>query len=260
MCPRIPQANSKLEATLRLPVSVPPAPNDCGLAVGAAWHVKAPRGRPRGLQYAGPPLFDGADVPALVRGAAAAGHLLEPDVPVERLADLIADGLVIGVARGRSEFGPRALGHRSLLADPTRPGSKDRLNRLKHREWWRPTAPVVAREDALRVFEALPRSPYMSFAPALTPEASAALPGISHFDGTARPQTVSASDEPWLHALLLAVKARTGWAVLINTSFNTRGRPILNTAAEALDLLETTAELDAVLIEGTLVRKGARAR
>ena len=111
----------------------------------------------------------------------------------------------------------------------------------------RSAAPVLAYEDALAVFESVPRSPYMSFAPRLTPAAAAALPGIRHFDGTARPQVVAPDDEPWLHALLLAVKRRTGWAVLINTSFNTKGSPILNTAAEVLDLLRDSPDLDAVL-------------
>ena len=203
---------------------------------------------------------DAADLvrAGLVRGvdarAGARGVDVREDVGVEALADLLAAGKVVGVVRGRMEFGPRALGHRSLLADPSRPGSKDRLNAIKHREWWRPTAPVVAREAARDVFETLPRSPYMSFAPRLTAAAAAALPGIHHFDGTARPQVVAPADEPWLHALLAAVARRTGWAVLINTSFNTKGRPILNTAAEALALLESDG-LDAVLIEATLVLK-----
>ena len=243
-------ANSRIEAELQLPVSVSPAPNDCGLAVGAAWHVRVPTARPpvRDMAYAGPLLFD--DPVALVSSLEATGAIaVERGVSVERLADVLAAGAIVGVARGRMEFGPRALGHRSLLGDPSRLGSKDRLNRLKHREWWRPTAPVVAEDDARAVFGHVPRSPYMSFAPKLTPAATAALPGIHHFDGTARPQLVGAVDEPWLHALLLAVKKRTGWAVLINTSFNTKGRPILNTAAEALDLLRDSPDLDAVLLE-----------
>ena len=248
-------SNSDVERTLAVPVAAPPAPNDCGLAVGAAWHVQLPPERPRGLAYAGPRLFDEADVDALL----ASGRFdVERDVGVDALADLLAGGRVIGVARGAMEFGPRALGHRSLLADPSRPGSKDRLNAVKRREWWRPTAPVVAFEDALRVFETLPRSPYMSFAPRLAPAAAAALPGIAHFDGTARPQVATRDAEPWLHALLLAVKRRSGWAALINTSFNTKGRPILNTAREALALLEADG-LDGVLIEDVLVtRKAAR--
>ena len=129
------------------------------------------------------------------------------------------------------------------------------MNVIKFREWWRPVAPMVAVEDALRVFTTLPRSPYMSFAPDLTDEAKAALPAIVHFDGTARPQIVYAEEAPWLHALLVAVKRRTGWAVLINTSFNTRGKPICNTVAAALDMLDDLDDLDFVLIEDWLFTK-----
>jgi hypothetical protein len=312
-------ANTAIEEQLGVAVSVPTAPNDAGIAVGAAWHVmwsargendnddedhhhhhhyhhhhrrhdlegdrqhaqEAPH-KPRWwhtrrqpLQYMGPGLFDAIRVDTLVQEAILRGKgclraekldfraVSQPPQPpfaaaAQRLASLIVDdGLIVGIARGRMEHGPRALGHRSLLADATKQGIKHRLNVLKHREWWRPTAPMVAEEDAQRVFEAVPRtsSPYMSFAPTLTPEAARALPGIAHFDATARPQIVSKEDEPWLHALLMEVRRRCGWAVLINTSFNTKGRPILNTAGEALRLLEESAELDAVLVADWLVVK-----
>ena len=121
-------------------------------------------------------------------------------------------------------------------------------------------APVVLEEDAdalfVREHGAVPiRSPFMSFAPALRPAAAAALPAVAHFDGTARLQTVSKRNEPWLHALLEAVKARTGWGVLINTSFNSRGKPILNTLSEALELLRDCEDLDYVLVEDWLFSK-----
>ena len=119
---------------------------------------------------------------------------------------------------------------------------------------------MVAVEDALRVFTTLPRSPYMSFAPRLTAAAAAALPDIVHFDGTARPQTVAPTDDAWLHKLLLAVKARTGWAVLINTSFNARGKPILNTAREALALLRDSPAMSAVVFDDRVVELPDRPR
>ena len=96
----------------------------------------------------------------------------------------------------------------------------------------------------------------MSFAPRLTAAAAAALPAIAHADGTARPQTVAAEDEPWLHALLEAVRAETGWGVLINTSFNSKGKPILNTLEEALTLLRDCEDLDYVVVEDFLFSKG----
>ena len=234
------------------------------------------------LQYMGPSLFDKPAVPSLIAAfqrnmsESPAVHRLfygnngdggldgdsseagaSNAVGVRLLAERLASGDVIGVARGRGEFGPRALGHRSLLACPVAShrsaNMKDVLNRIKFREWWRPVAPIVAVEDALRVFETLPRSPYMTFAPRLRPEAARALPAIAHFDGTARPQIVAAHDEPWLHALLMAVRDQTGWAVLINTSFNVRGKPILNRAAEALELLRESPEMSGVLLEDWLV-------
>ena len=293
-------ANSFLERRFGVRVWVPPAPGDGGLVVGAAWQVQQPP-RARGvrwegdreglaqrwerqqqpLQYAGPPLFDKKAVPSIVeafqRNATeqpTATRLFgggDDAAAMDALAGLLACGAVVGVARGRSEFGPRALGHRSLLACPAHggdggdgggrgSGSKDKLNRIKFRQWWRPVAPIVAVEDALRVFETLPRSPYMTFAPPLRPEAKEALPAIAHFDGTARPQVVAAADEPWLHALLMAVRNRTGWAVLINTSFNVRGRPILNRAAEAVGLLRGSPEIAAVLVEDWLLELRSRRR
>ena len=172
---------------------------------------------------------------------------------VGALADLLADGRIIGVVRGRSEFGPRALGHRSLLADPSRPEIKERMNALKHREWWRPVAPMVAHEDMVRIFEEQVWSPYMSFAPRLQPRLNMALPAIAHFDGTARVQTVAADQDPWLHALLRAVAHRTGFAVLCNTSLNTRGKPILNRLSDALALILDQKELDFLFVDGWLL-------
>jgi predicted NodU family carbamoyl transferase len=317
-----------------LPVHVPAAPSDCGLAVGSAWLLAPPlpplpslRGdgssRPLRLQYAGPKLFDvrvsddededededtnnkntargkeqeqgkkqqqkkqqqqpplpslsekalqlGARrldfTTALTNGADADsdGDSTRWSVSspgLVELAALLADDQVIGVVRGRAEFGPRALGHRSLLAAPSL-GMKERMNALKAREWYRPVAPVLLAEEADRAFDRDSphrplHSPFMSFAPKLSRAAAEALPATTHHDNTARPQTVDEGDEPWLHALLQAVKARTGWGVLINTSFNTKGKPILNTLGEALDLLRDCEDLDYVLVEDWLFAKSS---
>ena len=154
------------------------------------------------------------------------------------------------------EFGPRALGHRSLLAWPGNAAVRDRLNVLKHRQPWRPCAPMVLVDDALRVFTSFPRSPYMSFEAKLTPEAKEALPAILHFDGTARPQIVSKEDDPWLHALLLEVKEKTGWGVLINTSFKMRGKPIVNSAKAALEIFDEKTQLGVLVIEDSFILRG----
>ena len=125
---------------------------------------------------------------------------------------------------------------------------KARLNSLKKREWYRPVARVVAAEAAARVFgRPGVRSPYMSFAPALRADAAARCPAMTPYDRSSRPQTVAAADDAWLHALLLAVGALTRCEALINTSFNARGRPILNSIADALGLLRTADDLDSVL-------------
>ena len=252
-------ANSAIERRFSTRVHVPSAPNDGGLAVGAAWHVVAPSSR-QPLQYAGPELFDRADIAALVEPWVANGTLRVRPATVDDVArSLASDDGVVGVARGRAEFGPRALGHRSLLAYPRSLESKDTLNVVKFREWWRPVAPIVAVEDALRVFDTLPRAPFMSFAPRLTAEAAAALPAIVHYDGTARPQLVSQKDDAWVHALLMAVRELTGWGVLINTSFNVRGKPILNRASEAIDLLLSSKGMTAIVLEDLFIERNDRA-
>ena len=214
------------------------------------WDVE---GGPAGLQQQQSAMLGRTSLEAV---AAARGAVRVRNVGV--LADLLADGHVIAVVRGSSEFGPRALGHRSLLADPSRGEIKDRMNRLKVREWWRPVAPMVAHEHMPMLFDDLAWSPYMSYAARLKPRFRSLLPAIAHFDGTARVQTVTRDQDSWLHALLMAVAARTGFAVLCNTSFNTRGKPILNELSEALMLLEKQVELDFLYVDGWLFRQAGK--
>eukprot|EP00438_Fugacium_kawagutii_P005584 Skav228730 [mRNA] locus=scaffold1830:521191:522732:- [translate_table: standard] len=223
-------------------VYVPPSPGDSGLSVGAIWSVFPPTVR-QPLQYLGFRLWDEATLEdeAQKRGAQKISDL----GGVEYLAELLAGGPawqkmqkvsltaatkpVIAVVRGRQEFGPRALGHRSLLAFPDSIEMCKRMNRIKFRQWWRPAAPMIADEDLEYVFGHKFRSTYMEFAPLVREEVRKRFPGLVHFDGTARHQSVGKKDEPWVHALLLAVGKRTGLAALINTSFNSRGKPITNT-------------------------------
>eukprot|EP00614_Pseudopedinella_elastica_P035238 CAMPEP_0172644760 /NCGR_PEP_ID=MMETSP1068-20121228/239379_1 /TAXON_ID=35684 /ORGANISM="Pseudopedinella elastica, Strain CCMP716" /LENGTH=848 /DNA_ID=CAMNT_0013458973 /DNA_START=205 /DNA_END=2751 /DNA_ORIENTATION=- len=290
------RVNSEVSAAFpSLPVHVPAAPSDCGLALGSCWVISPPpKDRPPlRLHLLGPTLFDlpphsrrhtgqhandTAGEEEEEEEATGEGYGFDRDArpngrPVELLltrlggrkvttkeiASLLADEQIMGVVRGRSEHGPRALGHRSLLGSPNR-GMKERMNALKEREWYRPVAPMVASEDADRVFvrdspERPVKTPFMSFAPRLTREAARELPAITHADETARPQTVSSVDDPWLHGLLMQVKELTGWAVLINTSFNTKGKPILNRLSEALELLHSCEDLDLLLVEDFLFRK-----
>jgi carbamoyltransferase len=153
-------------------------------------------------------------------------------------ARLIAQGRVIAWYRGRMEFGPRALGHRSILADPSGPEMRDRINAMvKMREAFRPFAPAVSIEQVDRWFEASPGAayPYMIATVDVRPEYRAELPAITHVNGSARVQTVSAADNPEFHALLRAVGRVTGREMVLNTSFNVKGQPIVNTPEEAIE-------------------------
>ena len=122
---------------------------------------------------------------------------------------------IVAVVRGRQEFGPRALGRRSLLAVPDSVDARNRLNRLKRRQWYRPVAPMVAEEAMADAFGRSVPSPYMTMAPDVSPPIARAFPALAHLDGTARHQSVARRDDAWLHALLRAVGKRTGLAALI---------------------------------------------
>jgi carbamoyltransferase len=162
--------------------------------------------------------------------------------PYERPRDLadaaaaaLADGDVVGWFEGRSEFGPRALGHRSLLVDPRAPANLQRMNDIKGRESFRPVAPMVALERAAEIFEGVLPSPYMLFVHRVRPEWRSRIAAAVHVDGTARAQTVDRAHEPAMAAVLDRFGERTGVPVLVNTSFNTAGRPIVDHPREALE-------------------------
>jgi carbamoyltransferase len=172
-----------------------------------------------------------------------------------RVADLLCAGKVVALFHGRSEFGPRALGHRSILADPRPDAVRDWINaRVKQREWFRPLAPVVLLERAAAFFDLRRPSPFMQYAAAVKPDAAARIPAVTHVDCTARLQTVGPDDDPLLRALLLAFEARTGVPVLLNTSFNRKEEPIVETPAEALASFRATP-MHALAMPPYLVRK-----
>jgi len=174
---------------------------------------------------------------------------------VEPTAAMLADGATVGWFQGRSEFGPRALGHRSILADPRRLGLRDHINKnIKFREDFRPFAPAVAAEHASTYFDAGYASPYMLLVAPARPEHADSIRDVTHVDGSCRLQTVSPTEEPTFHALLTAFARRTGLPVLLNTSFNRRGMPIVETPGEAIDFFLECA-LDVLVIETFVVRK-----
>jgi carbamoyltransferase len=221
-------------------VWVQPAAGDAGTALGAALHVAA-----NGGETVAP--MPGA---ALGRGwsdAELRETLREAGVPFEEPADiaetvaevLAADGIVAWY-QGRSEFGPRALGHRSLLAHPGRPENLDRLNRVKGREEFRPVAPMVLADRAGDIFDGQLPSPYMLFVHQVRREWRERIPAVVHTDGTARVQTVAEADEPLVARLLRSFERRTGLPCVVNTSLNTAGRPMVDHPREALECLGST--------------------
>lgn len=166
-------------------------------------------------------------------------------------------GKVIGWFQGRMEFGPRALGARSILASPIHPDMQGRLNAIKDREDFRPVAPVVLEEAAGDWFEGASVSPFMLFIHDIRPEQADRIPAARHTDGTARIQTVNRAQHPLYYDLIKAFADRTAVPVLINTSFNTRGEPIVCTPRDAVESF-WTSPLDALVIGSFLLEKRPR--
>jgi carbamoyltransferase len=175
----------------------------------------------------------------------------------EHAATLIAGGRVIAWYRGRMEYGPRALGNRSILADPGHPAMRDRINvMVKMREAFRPFAPACSMEQAHRWFKVAPGThlPYMITVVDVLPEHQASLPAITHVNGSARLQTVSEQDNPDFHQLLKAVGKTTGREMVLNTSFNVKGQPIVNTPEEAIETFLGTG-IEFLFLENSLVAR-----
>jgi carbamoyltransferase len=182
-------------------------------------------------------------------------------VPYERPSDLagavaqvLADDGVVAWFQGRSEFGPRALGHRSLLANPARAENLARLNDVKGREQFRPVAPMVLQERASEIFSGPLPSPYMLFTHGVQADWRERIPAVVHVDGSARIQTVDRAEEPLVAALLDAFQARTGLPVVVNTSLNTAGRPMVDDPRDALECFGS-APVDALALGPFLVRR-----
>ena len=246
------KANSKVQQKFNLPVHVPSAPNDGGLSLGGAWAAGPPPPFFQPLQYIGIKAKDSLSFSTYANEWNGAKRTT-PDI----IGELLTKNYVLGVVRGRQEFGPRALGHRSLLASPSK-GMKDRMNRIKKRAWFRPTAPVLAEEMIDYVFDNVPStfvSESMSFTANVRDSIAQSFPAISHYDGSARPQTVSKYNEPWLHRVLMNAWRKGGLPCLINTSFNVRGEPMINSGSVALLLLCTEKDLDYVLLDDWLFGK-----
>jgi len=161
------------------------------------------------------------------------GHNIDGEYPVDAIIKELKENKMVGVANGRAEFGPRALGNRSLLADPRGEEIKDLVNSIKKRQQFRPFAPAILEEDVNEYFtlpKAVQNTPYMQFTAACTHGKD--FPAIIHHDNTSRVQTVRKTDNPGFHALLTEWKKQTGCPILLNTSLNIKGQPIVNDRAD----------------------------
>ncbi len=236
-------ANERIRRRFAHSVHVPPAPNDAGISVGALWSVETPHEPPS--PFVGLDLIHDVDEAQFV---ARGGRR----VTVDKIAHLVSRGAIVGIAHGRAELGPRALGNRSIVAAPDRPDLRERINaRIKLREWYRPVAPAVLAAAAPRFFEDPPRSPYMSFAVQVRSAERERLAGAVHVDGTARVQIVEDATSS-LGSLLVALERLGALPCVLNTSFNVQGRPLLQRVSAALEALDTT-DLDFAWLDGWLI-------
>jgi len=263
---------------------IQPAAGDAGGALGAAlagYHIH--KGQPRTVipgkdamkgSYLGP-VFEQADIEARLTATGAKFEVMGDDAMIDATAQALADEKAVGWMQGRMEFGPRALGGRSILGDPRSPSMQKTLNlKVKYRESFRPFAPSVLREDVAEWFDLDGDSPYMLLvAPvaerhrrAMTADEErlfgidklnvprSSLPAVTHVDYSARVQTIHADTNPRYHALISAFKARTGCGVVVNTSFNVRGEPIVCTPEDAFRCF-MGSEIEVLVVGNCFLRK-----
>jgi len=263
---------------------IQPAAGDAGGSVGAAlcaYHLY--KGQPRRLNgkldgmrgsYLGPK-FEQGEIERRLRAAGAKFSVADDAVVIAQAADALVAQKALGWFQGRMEFGPRALGARSILGDPRSPGMQKLLNlKVKYRESFRPFAPAVLREDLADWFELDYDSPYMLLVAGVRPERRRVMtkeeeklfgidklnvprsdiPAVTHVDYSARVQTVHRETNPQFHALLEAFKQRTGCAVLVNTSFNVRGEPIVCTPEDAFRCF-MGSEIETLVVGNCILHK-----
>src|SRR5579864_4386160 len=237
---------------------IQPAAGDEGLAIGAALHtyhsvLKQPQRHVLEDSYLGPE-FSESRIQSALQNAGLESRRLERESLLEAVADKIAAGNVVGWFQGRMEWGPRALGNRSIVAHPGMPNMKDVLNaRIKHREWFRPFAPSILAEYQHEYFERDHVSPFMLHVYKIRPDKRKALCAVNHVDDTGRLQTVTREENPMYYDLISAFHRKTGLPVLLNTSFN-ENEPIVCTPDEAICCFQRT-RMDVLSIGPFLVSK-----
>jgi carbamoyltransferase len=237
-------------------IFVQPAAGDAGTALGAAlWIDWSDGARERRFRmehaYLGPEFSDAEIERELKRSKQKYRRVANV---ADEAAALLANERILGWFQGRMEFGPRALGARSILASPLRADMQQRLNDIKDREDFRPVAPAVLEEAAAEWFVGAERAPFMLFVFEVAPGKAHLIPAVRHVDGTARVQTVGAHEQPRYYEVLKAFERRTGVPVLVNTSFNSRGEPVVCTPRDALESFWSTP-LDALAIGSFIIEK-----
>jgi carbamoyltransferase len=236
---------------------VPPGSGDSGISLGAASYAAMQRGetlQPMRHAYYGPS-FTSAEI---------ARELEALRIPYERISDppgkaaaLLEGGEVVAWFQGRAEWGPRALGNRSILGHPARPGTADDINaRIKYRERWRPFCPSILEEHATQILGSKHPSPFMTYAFRVSQEWRQRIPEVVHVDGTLRPQLVSADTNPRFHRLISEFRSRTGLPCVINTSLNRRGEPMVCSPRDALEMFYGSG-LEHLFLEDIYVTKRA---
>jgi carbamoyltransferase len=237
---------------------VPPAGHDAGTSVGSALyflhHVRnLPRPPFQHQAYTGI-RFSSDEIEAYLRERGVEYKKYEEEELMELVTDRLIDAGVVGWFQGRAEFGPRALGNRSIIVDPRREDAKDLLNeKIKRRESFRPFAPSIIQEATATYFEQTDSVPFMEKVFAIRPEKYAVIPAVTHVDGTGRLQTVDAKDNPRYHRLIQRFGEKTGVPILLNTSFN-ENEPIVNTPEHALDCFLRT-KMDMLVLENIVVSR-----
>jgi carbamoyltransferase len=238
-------------------IFVQPAAGDDGVCLGAALAPYLDAGGTLPVKkmrhaYLGPESSDAEIEKAIQTYKLRAARMEDP---ADTAAELLASGKILGWFQGRMEFGPRALGSRSILADPRDPEMNAKVNNaVKFREWWRPFAPSLLAEVADQYLESSTDSPFMILTAQVKPEKRAVIPAVTHADGSARPQTVERDTSPLYWRLIDAFGRRTGVPVVMNTSFNLRGEPIVCTPTDAVRTFFSSG-MDALVIGSFLVEK-----
>lgn len=252
-------ANGKILANTTFEeVYIPPAGHDAGTSIGAALWVynqllKHPRTEPMMHGYFGSK-FSNTEIEEQLNNQNISFQKLELAQLFEKTANCLIDGGVVGWFQGRAEFGPRALGHRSIIADPRRADAKDILNaKIKRRESFRPFAPSILKEHTEAFFERTDSVPFMEKVYQIRPEKHALIPAVTHVDGTGRLQTVDGDVESKYYGLIKTFYQKTGVPILLNTSFN-ENEPIVNTPQEALDCFLRT-KMDMLVLEDIVITR-----